>query len=613
MLIRKLGSILRGRATPLQIFLGGLLGGALGFQPGWVEAPGILASLLVLLLITKATLSLALLVAALGRLAALALQAQLFGVGRALVDGPAQPMFERLVNAPLFAWFGFECYVATGGLVLGALFGAIVGLLCAFSVGSLRRRLAGLEEGSERYQQVIARPWVKFLLFVFVGGSRGKKSWSELAQKRFGSPVRIWGVVLVLVLGGLAWFAQNRLGGPLVARHLRAGLEDMNGATVDLGAANVDLARGSMRVAGLAMADPDQVDRDLFRSELMEADAGVEDLLRKRIVVDRLALQGARSGAPREQPGERIDPPPSTPEAPPPSEGEKTLEDYLADAKQWRERLRKAREWMEKLSKDDSEQEKQVEDEESLRERLEREARAKGWAAVRADHLIQDTPALLVREIEVGGLVLESMADEVFDLQAANLSTAPELVPDAPRLQMRSRSGRAEMHFDLAAGAGSEAFALDWRALPAEWVNSQLEELDPPLLSGGTIDLSLRGGWSAGEVGHIDAPLAVTLRDTTLTLSDLGSAPVTELVLPIHLSGPLDQLSIRIDSDELADALRAAGADELERRLRSEVDEKRDELEEKARSEVEEVLQEELGEEAKGLLDGLFGGKKDDD
>ena len=612
MLIRKLGSILRGRATPLQIFLGGLLGGAIGFQPGWYQAPGILASLLILLLICKATLSLALLAAALGRLVALALQAQLFGVGRALVDGPAQPLFERLINAPLFAWFGFECYVATGGLVLGALFGAILGLLCAFSVSSLRRRLAGLEEGSERYQEVIARPWVKFLLFVFVGGSRGKKSWSELAQKRFGNPIRIWGVVLVLALIGLAWFAQNFLGGPLVARHLRTGLEGMNGATVDLGAADVDLARGSLRVAGLAMADPDRVERDLFRSELMEADAGIEDLLRKRIVVDRLALRDARSGALREQPGERIDPPAPAPEEPPQTEGNKSLEDYLADARLWRERLRKAREWMKKLSKGDPEQE-EAEDDESLRERLEREAHAKGWAAVRADHLIQDTPAFLVREIEVGGLVIESMADEVFDVQAANLSTAPALVPDAPRLQMNSRSGDAELRFDLAADAGSEAFALDWRSLPADWVNSQLEGLDPPLLAGGTIDLSLRGGWSAGEVGRIDAPLAVTLRDTTLSLSDLGSAPVKELVVPIHLSGPLDQLSIRIDTDELADALRAAGADELERRVRSEIDEKRTELEEKARDEVEGVLEEELGEEAKGLLDGLLGGKKDDD
>jgi uncharacterized protein (TIGR03546 family) len=620
MLIRKFGSILRGRATPLQIFLGGLLGGLLAFQPGWYEAPGLLAALVALLLVTNATLGLALLVAGLGHLLALALMPITFEVGRVLIDGPTSSLFQSLINAPVLAWFGFECYVASGGLLVGGVFGIAVGALFALSVSALRRRLAGLEEGSERYQKAIAKPWVKVLLFLFVGGSRGKKSWSELAGKRVGNPIRIWGVLLVVALLVVGWLAQDLLGGPLVAEHLRSSLQDMNGATVDLGGAEVSLAKGRMRVNDLAMADPDELERDLFRSAVMDADAGVEDLLRKRLVVDRLLLRDARSGIQREVPGERITPPEPTPEVPPHEDGAKTIDDYLADARKWRDRLRTAREWLEKLSPEEEEGTAE-EREESLGERLEREAREKGWAAVRATHLIEETPAFLVREIKVEGLVLQSFVDETFDVEGNSFSTAPALVAEQPRFSMKSRSGKMDLKMDLATGLGSEAFAFDWRALPAETINAQLRQEGEPLLRGGTVDLSLHGGWSAGRVGWIDAPLAVVLRDTTLSISGLGSAPIQELSLPIHLEGPLDALSIRIDPDQLASALKAAGAAELERRLREELgsleskareefDEKKAELEDKARKEAGEKLEEEVGDKAKGVLDGLLGGQK---
>jgi hypothetical protein len=40
-----------------------------------------------------------------------------------LLDGPTQGLFKALINAPVFALFGFDNYVATGALALGLVIG----------------------------------------------------------------------------------------------------------------------------------------------------------------------------------------------------------------------------------------------------------------------------------------------------------------------------------------------------------------------------------------------------------------------------------------------------------------------------------------------------------
>ena len=71
------------------------------------------------------------------------------------------------------------------------------------------------------------------------------------------------------------------------ARH---GLKD---ATVDLERADVDLAAGRMTVTGLAVADPNALDTDLFRASTIEADVSATNLLRKRLKIDRIVMSDA--------------------------------------------------------------------------------------------------------------------------------------------------------------------------------------------------------------------------------------------------------------------------------------------------------------------------------
>ena len=115
-LTRSVGNFLRGKATPGQLFVAALLGGMLGFLPtffapnnaggGFAQAPGLILSLLFLPLVLNVNLALVGLVAIIAKLLSLMLLPVSFAIGRVLLDGPLQPLFQFLVNAPVTAWLG---------------------------------------------------------------------------------------------------------------------------------------------------------------------------------------------------------------------------------------------------------------------------------------------------------------------------------------------------------------------------------------------------------------------------------------------------------------------------------------------------------------------------
>ena len=113
------------------------------------------------------------------------------------------------------------------------------------------------------------------------------------------------------------------------------------------------------------------------------------------------------------------------------------------------------------------------------------------------------------------------------------------------------------------------------------------------------MDIDLDGSW-AGAVGTLHFPLNVKLMNTTFTIPGGQSAQIAELSLPIVLRGTLENPLIRIDQDQLADALLKAGADQLASRLRGEAD--------KVIEKATEDLTDKLGNEVKDKLKGLLGG-----
>ena len=142
MIVKRIARILRGAATPAQMMMACVLGAGLGFMPGFAQSPGLIILLALLLIVLNANLALATIVAALAKLVSLLLLPLSFAVGRLLLDGPTQPLFKALINMPVLALFGFENYVATGGLLVGVVLGFVAGFVLIKAVRGIRTKIA---------------------------------------------------------------------------------------------------------------------------------------------------------------------------------------------------------------------------------------------------------------------------------------------------------------------------------------------------------------------------------------------------------------------------------------------------------------------------------------
>lgn len=568
---RKFGKLFRGKATPFQIVLACVLGSMMGFVPGFMQGPGLFLFLLLLLVVLNANLFVAAITGAVAKLASLALMPVSFGVGRVLLDGPTQPVFKSMINAPVLALFGFERYATTGGMVVGLAFGLLCGVGLVAVVTGFRRKMATLEEGSETYRAYTGKWWVKALVFVFIGGKKGKKSYGELLEKKIGKPVRPLGVVFALLVVGLVFVVQGFLREPIVTAALQRGLERANGATVDLDSASLSLREGRMTVQGLAMADPNALETDLFRAQRVELAISAADLLRKRLTIDRVEAIEASSGDARRIRGVIVGPAPEPLDPPPAREGEKTLEDYFEDARTWKQRLAQARRWIERVS--GGEDAADAPSRETLRERLAREVASKGYARVVASHLVEGAPTLLVREVVAEGVRVAAIEGDPLDVRAENVSTNPRLVQGTPRVHVKSRSGDIDVAVGLGAASatpgGRNELNLALRNLSVDRVASGMRIGGQRPVRGGTVSVAASGAWDAGS---IDLPLRLTLNNSEVSMPGVGASTVNNLTFPVALRGPIDNPRIGVDDKGLADALVRAGARELGNKLGAEAE-----------------------------------------
>ncbi len=622
-ILRKIGSILRGKATPFQIIAAAVLGAMIGFVPGFMNGPGVTIFLLLVLIILNANLAVAGLVGVASKLLCYLLLPASFHLGRFLMDGPLESLFRWLVNTPVLALFGFDHYATTGGLIIGALVGLIVGMLLVRAVQKFRKKMADVQEHSERYKKYASKFWVKALTWIFIGGGHGKKTYAQLMQRRIGNPIRPLGAALAVLTVVAVILVYQFLSGPIVTMGLQRGLEQANGATVDLDGAELDLGAGKLRITGLAMADPNALDTNLFAADELEADITATDLLRKRITFDRIVMREATSGGKRARPGQLVNKEPQPSDEPETAEGEKTIDDYLQQAEQWKKRLAQVRDWLERMSGP-------PEDDESWSERVRRRAEELGYGRVIAEHLIDGWPTLTILELEADGVKTVHLEGEIIDIRAKNLSTHPGLLDGPPEISITTRSEKLAASVKLGdlskaivgQAESSNSIAFKYLGLPATSLEKSLRIGDDPLLRDGTIDINLAGSWGQKGVGYIDLPLQVTLHDTTIAMPGMKPAPVRQLLIPIGLRGPMDNPAIFLDDQLLADALLQAGASELASRAQAEADKlagkATDELREKLGEELGDKLGDDLlndaskkiGDDVGGALKGLLGGEK---
>ena len=575
-LTRKIGKILRGKATATQVVLAATLGGMLGFIPGFflpgdlgggfMQAPGLILGVVFLVLVLNANLAVFGLVTLLAKLLSLITLPLTFGLGRWLLDGPMQGLFKALVNSRVTAWFGLEYYATTGGVVFGLGVGLAFGIVFWRGLQAFRRKMADLQENSDGYQRLNSKKSTRFLTWLLFGGSKmGKASYRELAESdKKGLPIRIAGIVVVLIVTVGLWIGHAILAGPFARSSMQSALEAINGATTEIAGVDLDLGAGRLSVNGLAVADSNQLERDSFRAKTLELDVGTGDLLRKRFVVETIVSANASHGLPRDTAAKRIGTTPPPPPPPPPGEG-KTLDDYVKDAKVWKERLVQANDWLGKLSGAGGGA-KETSEERNARIELEKRD---DITAVRATHLLEQAPTVLIKSLSFQDLLVADMAEDRFDVEASNLSSEPALVAEPMTLSVASKSGRYAFGFSVTNGKARLRLAL--KGLEGDSVGAMLAVGGTAPIKGGTVDVLLEGdlGFAQDQGFTVDLPLQVTLRGTTLSLYGAGSAPVEQLILPLSIRGALTNPRIHVDDQKLTDALVAAGRKELADQVRA--------------------------------------------
>jgi uncharacterized protein (TIGR03546 family) len=335
-LTRKIGKILRGNSTPFQLIIACVLGTMLGFVPGFSQAPGLLIALTFALIVINANLVLAALVGVVAKMVALPLVPLAYSMGTFLLDGPAQGLFKTFVNAPVLAFFGIEYYTVTGGQFLGLILGLVIGVLLSFAMTSFRKKMADLEKSSEMFQTYSSKFWVRALVWIILGGGDSKESWDDFLAKKIGNPIRLLGIVFIVLLGSLLYILSMFLKGPILSATLQSGLERINGATVEIKDAEVDFKANRLTVTGLVVADSTNLEYDLIRAEKLEADIDTSDLLRKRVRLDKVHLVDATHGEKRAYQAVQVGPPPKLSDPLPPVEpDDKTIDEYVVDSSEW--------------------------------------------------------------------------------------------------------------------------------------------------------------------------------------------------------------------------------------------------------------------------------------
>lgn len=553
---RKIGKTLRGSAKPYQVICAAVLGGLIGFAPPLLHGPLYLAAALILLSVLNANLFVATVSAGACKLLSYLLLPVSFQLGLLLLDGPTRPLFRGLINAPVTALMGFDYYTTAGGMVLGTAIGAAFGVALVKLLRTFRKQMAKLEADSKKYHDWAGKGWVKALSWVFFGG-KAKQSYAELMeQKKLGNPVRPLGIVFAVLLVAFLFVVQQFGSGPVVAWALQDGLQRFTGATVDIEDAELDLAGGKMTVGRLAVADPNALDTDMLRATRLTADISTTDLLRKRVTLDAVVIEDAQAGVPRQFPGRRIGQP--APEPPPTDDGGKTLEEWFETAQVWRDRLQTASDLLDRLRgmADPDEDRNTISD--RARERAER----LGYANVRASHLIEGAPTLLVRDLRIETIRTDWPEGETTDLHATNLSTNPRLVAERPRVTVASSARTVELDVTIAPRGSGKPTDLMF-ALRNQSVDAALGAMDlgsQSNFTGGTWSATLDGGWSGDA---LDLPLILALEDTVVALPSVD--PVTLESLPIHfwVTGRLGAPRLALDREQFVQTLMDAGARQI--------------------------------------------------
>ncbi|MBN2163002.1 MAG: DUF2062 domain-containing protein [Pontiellaceae bacterium] len=618
-LIRKIGKILRGGAGRKEILLGTLFGVLIGFNPGMNFS---LLLTLILALLFNANFSFLVLGAALGKLLSFPLAPASFHIGFFLIHQIGmESMFRSLCNAPVTALMDLNVYSMAGSLPLALVSGIMLGLVFGTTVVRVRQKMLDASQ-HEIIGKTVGHRISRFLLWLAFGKS--KLSLDDEVTK--AAPLlRKSGLILAGSVLVIALLMEFLLLDMILTKGLEKAISSETGAEVNIGKAHFSMARGELVIEGLQVTDPDKPTHNLVQIEQLTADLNVGDLLSRQYTIDLLAGSLLQHDVLRETPGQIYEvkrKPSSTPPEDSAGAG-KSLEDYFAQAENWKEYGQKAYDYLRK-SRENAEQKAKGETPEPSKEDALALARAKGYLAASAD-LVKDRPAWIIRRIEIDRAELGGTLGEQ-KLTATEVSSHPELNGEKTTFSLLSPkketpTARIVLHFEDP--SMQHTVQLNLKEIPLG-ENIRTGDSFPLDIQGGKADLVMTGRFSADI---LDLPFDLLLHSLKANVAEgeslmgMDSATATEVLSSMEqleingaLSGSLVSPRISVDMEKLTanmkEALVAAGKKELSKRVDAEMEKAKDQLKSEAGKQLNTLLEgEEVGsveDKAKNVLKKLF-------
>jgi len=425
-LIRKLGKVLRGGATFRDMFLGIFLGFAIGMVPG-VNLTLVLLIILLLFLNTNGALAgLAIL---LGKALCLVLAPVTFRLGYAMIhDLGMIGLVRSAADTPVVALLDLQVYCLFGALPLIIVVGGLLAWFVPRSIIKARAAVASATSGSEKAQKVAASKIVKFLMRVAFG--KQKETMAEMAVKK--TPlIRKGRAIAALVILAVLIVVQMIYLDSLVKHSLETSLGSVNGAEVNIDNADLSLGSGRLVIEGIQVTDAGKPTNNLVQAERIVADISIEDLLKRRFVVDLVECEALQMDNQRETPGEVYRKPEEEKKPPAPVDLTKHLgksAEYYEEVKKFNERLDKLKEY---LKSDDPGA--QPDAAEPDKEALARQAKALGYLRLSAQDYLAKSPTWVLCELKVSRIILRPDLP-TFTVEGKNLSSHPSLYPEKAEL-----------------------------------------------------------------------------------------------------------------------------------------------------------------------------------
>ena len=581
--LKKIIKIIFGRPTPMQLFLGCLLGSILGFVPGFSYAPLLVILSVFLIIVLSINIGFVIIVSLITKTLSFFLAPISFHLGVFLLESFTQPLFTFTINTPVLAYAGFDYYLVAGSFVIALIFGVASGFVVIKVFTSARNKMSALQSQSDLYQKVVNKFSVKCMTWLLLGKSAHTVDWVALKEKKLTHPFRISGVIAVILLIGILLLSQRFLQSQMVANILKTQLTKINGATVDFQKLSLDVVDAKLDIQGLAIANPNDLYQDRFYAETFAAKINIQSLLTKRFVLSEVVIDEVLTDHKRDNkaslyiktsvmPPEKTATMPSVttkPIKPEPKDNVSTFEigKYIKNTEKYADYLGQVK----RISKVIASSERTKA--EAIPKRASQTA--KTYANIQATFLIEKTPTLTIQKLLINHI--ETGVNKLLlTINASNLATEPALLSDPTVIDIYAKDQSLDIKVvDFHQSGKNNTIELKMKDIPAQHLFDNINFNQGFDIQAKRYSLNALGTWKIqdDETISFNIPIQITLQGVRLKISGVQQE-IEKLPLTLTLAGSLNNPTIQLDQKQLQKIFVDVGITALKSRLKDQLKDK---------------------------------------